>query len=182
MACYTVAKRSRPSPLKGRKFPERSGEGNLFYGREHTLESKKRMGQAQKSRFLKTPPWNQGRKVPQIAGENHYLWKGTTPINKWIRNRLEYQEWRKAIFERDKYTCQMCGKRGGKLVVDHWPKSLAQLIDENHITSIDEALNCDALWDTERNRTLCQDCHLLTENFGRRNSFVGGGQQRWLKH
>lgn len=181
MACYTEAKKLRPSPLKDRKFPERSGERNAFYGMKHTPEVRALMSVAQKRRFLNTPAWNKDKKVPQISGENHYLWKGTTPINKWIRNRLEYQKWRKEVFERDNYTCQMCGQRGGKLVVDHWPKSLAQLIDENHITPIEDALNCDALWDTERNRILCQDCHLLTDNFGRRNSLVGR-KQRWLKH
>lgn len=31
----------------------------------------------------------------------------------------EYNEWRKAVYERDNYTCQCCGKRGGKLAAHH---------------------------------------------------------------
>lgn len=30
-----------------------------------------------------------------------------------------YQEWRKAVYERDDYTCQMCGKNGGTLNAHH---------------------------------------------------------------
>lgn len=35
------------------------------------------------------------------------------------RNTTEYAKWRKLVFERDKYTCQMCGERGGILNAHH---------------------------------------------------------------
>ena len=38
---------------------------------------------------------------------------------------FEYNEWRKAVFKRDDYTCQRCGKRGGRLQAHHikaWAK------------------------------------------------------------
>lgn len=35
------------------------------------------------------------------------------------RNYPEYVEWRKAVFERDNYTCQRCKVRGGKLNAHH---------------------------------------------------------------
>ena len=35
------------------------------------------------------------------------------------RKTSEYKAWRKAVFERDNYTCQICGKRGGKLNAHH---------------------------------------------------------------
>jgi len=31
----------------------------------------------------------------------------------------EYREWRTAVFERDDYTCQKCGKKGGELRAHH---------------------------------------------------------------
>lgn len=177
LRCYWVAKKGKIPWNKGLKTGQTS-----WLGRKHTLETRQKQSKAQKKRFQTEEPWNKGKKSLKISGENHYLWKGTTPINKWIRNRVEYQIWRKSIFERDNYICQICNTRGGQLVVDHWPKSLAQLIQENKITTLEEALNCDVLWDTNNNRTLCQDCHLLTETFGRRNSLVGGGKPQWLKH
>ena len=55
-----------------------------------------------------------------LKGENSYLWKGgITPENKKIRVSREYKLWRKACFERDNFTCQATGKKGGDLVVHH---------------------------------------------------------------
>ena len=47
-------------------------------------------------------------------------WKGGTKSeDKRIRARIEYAEWRIAIFERGEYTCQHCGKIGGELNAHH---------------------------------------------------------------
>ena len=49
-----------------------------------------------------------------LTGSKHWNWQGgITPINERIRHSIEYQEWRKDVFERDSYTCQKCGARNG---------------------------------------------------------------------
>ena len=35
------------------------------------------------------------------------------------RQTREYKQWRKSVFERDNYTCQACGEKGGRLQAHH---------------------------------------------------------------
>ena len=60
------------------------------------------------------------------------------------RGAREYKEWRKKIFERDNYTCQICNKRGVKLNAHH-KKKWADCSKSRYITN--------------NGITLCVDCH-----------------------
>lgn len=53
-------------------------------------------------------------------GVNSHFWQGgkTDPIFK-VRGHPLYDEWRKKVFERDQYTCQICLEVGGKLTAHH---------------------------------------------------------------
>ena len=63
----------------------------------------------------------------------------------------EDREWRQAVFERDDYTCQMCGKRGDRLQADHI-KPYADHPDLRHVLA--------------NGRTLCVPCHRKTPTYG----------------
>jgi len=53
-------------------------------------------------------------------GENGSNWQGgITSENMKVRNSMEIKLWRKAVFERDAYTCQKTGLKGGKLHAHH---------------------------------------------------------------
>lgn len=53
-------------------------------------------------------------------GENGPNWRGGIyPENKKARRGKEYSEWREFIYDRDNYTCQDCGQRGGELHAHH---------------------------------------------------------------
>lgn len=110
-----------------------------WLGKHHTEESIKKMSLANKGKHYSSNtefkigqiPSNKGKKSPLLSERNRinnptkrgaesHLWKGgITPINSKIRNSTEYSIWRKAIFERDNYTCQECGERGGHLNAHH---------------------------------------------------------------
>jgi hypothetical protein len=96
-------------------------------------------------------PWNKGLKGC-MGGEASPHWKGgLTPLSKRLQNSLEYKLWRKSIFERDDYTCQMCGIRGGDLEADHIkPQSLFPKLR----------------FAIDNGRTLCLVCHKATETWG----------------
>lgn len=85
-----------------------------------------------------------GKKRPEITGEKNNKWKGgITPINK-LQRAVFAQKYRKIIFKRDNYTCQLCGIRGVILQVDHI-QEWSEYIEGRFALE-----NC---------RTLCQQCH-----------------------
>lgn len=81
-----------------------------------------------------------------IKGESHYNWRGgVTPVNEKIRKSVAYRKWRISVFERDDYTCQICGQKGGELNADHIKPF---------------ALFPELRLDVRNGRTLCQECHI----------------------
>ena len=86
-----------------------------------------------------------------VAKGTHHFGDGTkTPENKAARMTLEYREWRRSVFDRDDYTCQQCGQRGGKLQADHIkPFSLFP-----HLRLV-----------LSNGRTLCVGCHKKTDTY-----------------
>lgn len=145
-------------PLKG----ECRNTGRTHFGNGHTPWNKGvktgivsgggfKKGQPGYWTGKKRPPsWNKGLKGYK-AGENHYNWKGgITPTNHRVRTSTAYMEWRRHVFQRDDYTCQACGKRGGKLHADH------VLRFSRYIDLRTEILN---------GRTLCVMCHKKTPTY-----------------
>lgn len=77
--------------------------------------------------------------------EKSSSWQGgITPPNKRERNGHKTADWRKSVYERDDYTCQKCGKRGG-------------VLNAHHIIpfSIDKSLR----FEVSNGITLCAKCH-----------------------
>lgn len=84
-------------------------------------------------------------------GKNHYNWQGgKTSAGQTIRNSYQMKEWRKLVFERDRFTCQSCGKNGGELEADHI-KPFA------HFPELRLELS--------NGRTLCKECHKKTDTY-----------------
>ena len=94
------------------------------------------------------------------SGEKNHNWRGgITLLNDAVRTCIRYKEWRTIIFQRDSYTCQHCeDKRGGNLIAHHINR-FSKIMEENHITTLEEAIQCEALWDVSNGITLCKKCH-----------------------
>lgn len=78
-------------------------------------------------------------------GSRHWNWKGgITPQNQKERSSSRYKRWRDAVFVRDDYTCQNCGRRGGSL-------------NAHHISPW--ANDKERRYDVSNGVTLCEQCH-----------------------
>lgn len=123
-------------------------------GKKLTKEHRQKLSKVKKGRPI---PWFTKENRPR--GENHYLWKGGSPVPNQVRSLAEYKKWREKVYTRDNFTCVLCGIRGGKLNVDHYPRLFSAIMEEFKIKSFQDALNCKALWAIENGRTLCIQCH-----------------------
>lgn len=128
--------------------------GKSITGKKHSIETIEK----RRNSLLKINRW----------GKNNPYWKGgITPLIRRIRSSRHYGEWRKKVFVRDDYICQFCFKRGGFLNADHI-KRFSEIIRENLVDSMENAINCKQLWDISNGRTLCYPCHKTTEGFANR--------------
>lgn len=159
----TSFKKGQTAWNKGKKWSDetrkRQSEARYrFYagGGKHPLEGKKRPDITGE----KNPNWKQfGRKHPKWTDDKK------RPFYKSIRQLFKYVEWRTFIFTRDNFTCVLC-KATGYIEADHFPIRFVDILKQNDIKDIDQALNCKELWDTENGRTLCKPCHLKTLTWG----------------
>lgn len=87
------------------------------------------------------------------------------PVIYQTRRLYKYINWRTFVFERDNYTCQNCDIKGGILNVDHIIP-LSFLFKQFKIKTLNEAIGCSALWDTDNGKTLCETCHKKTPTWG----------------
>ena len=102
--------------------------------------------------------WNKGLKGFRSGALNNNWKGGITPLNKKIRGSLEYKQWRLAVFERDNYTCQLCGIRNKKGL----GRSVKMEADHIKPFSVYEDLR----FDINNGRTLCVECHRKTPTWG----------------
>lgn len=90
-----------------------------------------------------------GKLIGQMQkGEKSILWKGGVSKNRVLRYSADMKAWRRAVFERDNYTCQNCGIRGAYL-------------EAHHIKSFSQ--HPELRFEIGNGKTLCRDCHDITK-------------------
>lgn len=108
-----------------------------------------------------------------LSGKNHWNWNGgSSSLSDKIKFSSKYIEWRKKILDRDKYSCVLCRKSkevSGKLQVDHYPITRAEIAKRYKLKTFENYMNCLKMWDINNGRTLCELCHKMTPTFGYKN-------------
>jgi len=148
----------------GKRFPKKKYPNAGMRNREHTEKTKEKIRKG-----------NLGKH----SGENNPFWKGgITPLRRRIYVSSEYKKWRKLVFERDNYTCQWCGQKGSYLEAHHLT-AFNIVLQENSIDTIDQAMNCQALWDVDNGLTLCKKCHLRLDTIRARFVKPDSSDEAW---
>lgn len=138
----------------------------VIYSKERNLKISERMKKNNPSKLtwvrekiskscIGKKAWNKGVSMREEQRKKLSLIKGNktgwvTPKNQLIRMSLECKKWRKAIFERDNYTCQVCRQRGFQLNADHI-KPFAYFPELR--------------FELSNGRTLCINCHRKTDTY-----------------
>jgi hypothetical protein len=138
----SIANTGRKLSEEAKRKISEAGIGNTkALGYRHTEEAKKRISEASKGnkyrlgqraseetrKKMSKTRMGHGcseetrRKISEAhRGSLGHGWKGgVTPLYKVIRDSIDFRLWREAVFERDNWTCQATGVRGGKLHPHH---------------------------------------------------------------
>lgn len=135
--------------IERKKFCSRNCKGK-YYGKRRPIEHLKKMQE------LACTLESNLKKIHR--GKDHPLYKHDRTQIKSPRPRYENTEWKKQVFNRDNFTCQKCGIRGGKLQADH--------IKPYCICTEEEK------WNLDNGRTLCLECHKKTKSYGRKKENI----------
>jgi len=168
LACLELGRKGFPSTLKGiprkKEICEKirqAKKGKPLSDEHKDALSKAKVGKPIKHLIENKEEISQkisvalrGKPQPNLRGAKHWNWQdGKTKIQAEIRNSLEMKIWRRVVFERDNYTCQVCLKRGGRLVADHIkPFSLFPKLR----------------FDVANGRTICRECDIKSDTYGGR--------------
>jgi len=170
------------NPETGRKISQTLKKMKHGVGKRLSDETKRKIGEAQK-KYKKTElhrlhlsQSHKGKKLsqshrqacsdaqkrmgtipPSRRGCIPWNYRGATPLAEAIRKTFEYRQWRSDVFKRDGFRCQRCGINGK--IEAHHIKPFVQILIENRIMSIAQAIDCAELWDINNGVTVCSPCH-----------------------
>lgn len=119
-----------------------------------STESRQRAIATRKARYgyIQSPETREKIRLANLGSKSHFWKGGISKENYRFRRTARYKNWRKAVYERDDFTCQSCGQRGGKL-------------HPHHIKSWENYLKLRFI--VSNGQTLCIPCHKQTDTFAR---------------
>lgn len=105
-------------------------------------------GRENRGKYCSRVCYNNWQRSPANHGSNHPAWidggKHESELQK-LRRSEEWKVWRKAVYQRDRFTCQKCNQVGGHLHPHH---------------VLPKAKFPDKIFDVNNGLTLCRNCHM----------------------
>lgn len=105
------------------------------------------------------------RKISEALRGKGSNWRGgVSSLKRKIISSYKYRQWRSDVFTRDSHFCLECGRR--EELEAHHIVPFSIILRKYKIKTIQEAFGCEELWNINNGKSLCRDCHKLTENYG----------------
>lgn len=165
------------------KSIEQRGENHPFYGKQHSLETRKKISTNRKGKnrwfgannpaFGRTP-WNKGSNTPTNTGRTHFT-KGQTPWNRGIAHLAVTGEnnynWRGGVTplnEKIRKSIEYRQWRNSVFVRDNYTCQVCDKrggwLEADHIKQF--AYYPELRFDISNGQTLCKPCHKNTKTWG----------------
>ena len=102
------------------------------------------------------------------------MFKGEVRFKRQVQNQKQYKQQREFALMRAGYQCEECKKNIGDMGADgkvikaldmHHIKEMVDIIDENNITTLDQANMCMELFNVDNVQILCKPCHRKTDSY-----------------
>jgi hypothetical protein len=119
------------------------GDKNPMYGKPKSQETLTKMSNSHRGK--------------QMGSENPNYNGGVTSERHLIRMNAKMNDWRMAVFRRDHFRDKFTGEKGK--IIAHHIIPFKMIIDKYNITSVDDALKCEELWDINNGVTLLEKNH-----------------------
>ena len=162
-----VKTRDSAAWIRGKKEdPKRTqARADGLRGKKHTAERRRNQSTARINFFANGGKnWSDGYTKdthPSLntvgaRKEEHWNWQGgISELAVRVRNSHKYDRWKKDCLERDEFKCVRC-ESTDRLAVHHIVRF--NILMEN-ITTYEEAIDSDKLFEIENGETLCFVCH-----------------------
>lgn len=159
---YKIKSRTYSDAGKGRVFSEEHrSKISKSNSKPHTEERKKKISKSHLGKKIGNEHKEKIRNkfIGLRIGNKHPMWRGgLSTMRNRLRQSCEYRNWRKIVYERDNYICQLCNSER-KYLNCHHIETFSSIVEKYSLKSYDDYLNCEILWSIDNGITLCKDCH-----------------------
>lgn len=153
----------------------RKNHDNHLTGTKKSEETKQKIRKSNREFFREHPEVAKERGRKLAINSKH-----KTDLILLIRSSVENIAWKKAVFARDDYTCQVCGKKNSHDLQAHHIEPISLILHRNGIVqcnyeNLQRAKKLSSLWNVENGQVLCKACHKTVHK--KNNTYI----KRWRK-